>query len=73
MVRYYSERLLRLALDADQGPLALRSARDAMQQLDPNGVWDAAACRAEGLPLPRAGDILPVAKRWLAELDRACL
>ena len=63
--------LLDLAGAADQSPAALRSAREAMQLLDPNGSWSPAACRADGLPLAGPGEILPVVQRWRREIADA--
>ncbi len=60
--------LLATAEQADKGPDALRSARAAMQLLDPNGTWDPAACRADGVPLAGVAEIFATVNRWREEM-----
>ncbi len=60
--------LLAIAEQADRGPDALRSARAAMQLLDPNGTWDPTACRADGAPLAGAAEILSTVSQWREDL-----
>jgi hypothetical protein len=43
------------------------AAGELMQQWDPNGTWSPAACRAEGIELPTASEMLQVLARWAIE------